>query len=55
VLERVRQTDPAAYLRVAAVLVPKEMMGPACLKGCGLGLLEPVRNLQKVDYLQVFN
>jgi hypothetical protein len=25
VLERVRQTDPAAYLRVAAVLVPKEM------------------------------
>jgi hypothetical protein len=25
VLERVRQTEPATYLRVAAVLVPKEM------------------------------
>lgn len=24
-LERVRQTEPATYLRVAAVLVPKEM------------------------------
>ena len=25
VLEKVRQTEPATYLRVAAVLVPKEM------------------------------